>query len=148
MIFIVSGFVFLDDKLLLIFHKKMQTWLPVGGHVEQNESFDDALLREIKEEVNLNVEILDPYRLNKCYPNVFPLHRPFFMHTGLENGLSKTWINYICIAKNIDGISLRDNEVASYALFTKKKAIMATKIPLLKSVIDEAFLLILTNTER
>ncbi len=34
-------------------------WLPVGGHIEQNETPDEALLREIKEETNLDVELLN-----------------------------------------------------------------------------------------
>jgi len=40
-------------RALLLFHKKLQTWLPPGGHVEPNELPDDAALREIYEETGV-----------------------------------------------------------------------------------------------
>jgi len=40
-------------KFLLLKHKKAQQWLPGGGHVEENEYPIDALIRELREELNL-----------------------------------------------------------------------------------------------
>lgn len=51
--FVVSGFTFLRGKLLLISHKKLQTLLPPGGHIELGELPDDALKREMEEETGL-----------------------------------------------------------------------------------------------
>ena len=53
--FAASGFVINPEetKVLLIFHKKLNKWLIPGGHVNKNESPDEAVLREIKEEVGL-----------------------------------------------------------------------------------------------
>lgn len=56
--FVVAGYIFDNDNILLIHHKKLGLWLPVGGHINENETPDDALLREIKEETNLDVKIL------------------------------------------------------------------------------------------
>lgn len=42
------------SKMLLIYHKGLNKWLPPGGHVEQNESPDLAVLREIREETGLH----------------------------------------------------------------------------------------------
>lgn len=55
---VVAGYTFHKDKILLIHHKKLGLWLPVGGHINENETPDDALLREIREETNLDVKIL------------------------------------------------------------------------------------------
>ncbi|MBS3077685.1 NUDIX domain-containing protein [Candidatus Pacearchaeota archaeon] len=56
---VVTGFIFNEsNEILLIHHNKLNLWLPVGGHIEQNETPDEALLREIKEETNLDVEIV------------------------------------------------------------------------------------------
>ncbi|MDP3763648.1 MAG: NUDIX domain-containing protein [bacterium] len=49
-----------DNKVLLIFHKKLQSWLPIGGHVELNEDAEEALMREIQEECGLKVTLLSP----------------------------------------------------------------------------------------
>ena len=53
-----SVFIVNDDKVFLVFHKKQQSWLPVGGHVELNEDAEEALVREIREESGLSVTIL------------------------------------------------------------------------------------------
>lgn len=49
-----------SNKALLIFHKKLQSWLPIGGHVELNEDAEEALMREIEEECGLDVVLLGP----------------------------------------------------------------------------------------
>ena len=54
---VVAGYIFSKDKVLLIHHKKLDLWLPVGGHIEKNETPDEALLREIKEEIGIDVRI-------------------------------------------------------------------------------------------
>lgn len=56
--FAVNALIIYNDKVLLVHHKKLNKWLPVGGHVELDEDTDQALLREIKEECGLDVEIL------------------------------------------------------------------------------------------
>lgn len=44
-------------KVLLHQHKKHQLWLPIGGHIEKNELPTEALLREVKEETSLDIEL-------------------------------------------------------------------------------------------
>src|SRR3989344_4366051 len=56
---VVGGYIFKDNKVLLIHHKKLDLWLPPGGHIEENEIPDNALRREIREEVGINVHILN-----------------------------------------------------------------------------------------
>ena len=46
-----------NQKVLLIFHKKLKKWLFVGGHIELDEDPEEALLREIKEECGLEVTV-------------------------------------------------------------------------------------------
>ena len=46
-----------EGKFLFIRHKKLQKWLPPGGHIDENEIPDIAALREVKEETSLNVEL-------------------------------------------------------------------------------------------
>lgn len=55
---VVAGCVVKDDKVLLVWHKKHNEWLPPGGHIEQNESPNDAVLREVMEETGLDVRFV------------------------------------------------------------------------------------------
>ncbi|MBI3619133.1 NUDIX domain-containing protein [Candidatus Peregrinibacteria bacterium] len=45
-------------RTLLLWHKRLQRWMPPGGHIDQNETPEDAAKRECKEETGMNVEII------------------------------------------------------------------------------------------
>lgn len=46
----VSAYLIHNDSVLLIHHKALQMWLPLGGHIEPTEDPEEALFREIEEE--------------------------------------------------------------------------------------------------
>ncbi len=46
-----------DNKVLLRMHDKYKKWLGVGGHVELDEDPNQAVVREVKEEVGLDVKL-------------------------------------------------------------------------------------------
>ncbi|MBQ8872293.1 MAG: NUDIX domain-containing protein [Bacilli bacterium] len=53
--------IFIDDKIALIYRNKFENIyysLP-GGGVEENETLEEATIREVKEELNLDVEVLE-----------------------------------------------------------------------------------------
>jgi 8-oxo-dGTP pyrophosphatase MutT (NUDIX family) len=56
--FTVAIFVVHDGKILLIHHRKLAKWLPLGGHIELDEDPEQAALREAREESGLDVELL------------------------------------------------------------------------------------------
>lgn len=58
--FCVSVYVYDENekKVLLVKHKKMGLWVQPGGHVEPNESMEEAAVREVYEETGLKVELL------------------------------------------------------------------------------------------
>jgi 8-oxo-dGTP pyrophosphatase MutT (NUDIX family) len=56
--FTVAIFVVHDGKVLLIHHRKLDRWLPLGGHIELDEDPEQAALREAKEESGLDVDLL------------------------------------------------------------------------------------------
>ncbi len=59
------------NRVLLRMHEKYHMWLAVGGHIELDEDPNKALMREVKEEVGLDIEMIVPPRDSNpdFYPN-------------------------------------------------------------------------------
>ncbi|MGA2800256.1 MAG: NUDIX domain-containing protein [Candidatus Micrarchaeaceae archaeon] len=55
--FTAEVFVVYGNKVLLRKHDKYKIWLSVGGHIELNEDPNQAAIREVKEEVGLNITL-------------------------------------------------------------------------------------------
>lgn len=68
---VVIGIVNINGKLLMIERVKDEgalLWAFPGGKVEDGETLEDACIREIKEETNINVKILAKLG-NRIHPN-------------------------------------------------------------------------------
>jgi len=65
----VCGLIFKEKKILFLKRASSDefasrgAWTFPGGRVKHNEAPDNAILREIKEETNLDVEILRPLKI-------------------------------------------------------------------------------------
>ena len=79
--YVVETFVVFENKVLLRFHDKYNIWLSVGGHVELNEDPNEAAIREVKEEVGLDIVLYDKLmsfkKSDERYKELIP---PFFMN--------------------------------------------------------------------
>lgn len=67
----VQGYCFYKDKLVIVYSESKGYWNLPGGGVEEGESIEQALVREIKEETNMRVismrvigyqDLTDPHR--------------------------------------------------------------------------------------
>ncbi len=47
-----------QNRTLLLWHKRLNRWMPPGGHVDESESPEETAQRECKEETGLDVEII------------------------------------------------------------------------------------------
>jgi len=56
--FTVAIFVVHEDRVLIIHHRALNKWLPLGGHIELDEDPEQAALREAREESGLEVELV------------------------------------------------------------------------------------------
>lgn len=71
--FTATGFVVRNGRTLLHWHKRLQQWMPPGGHMEPDEDPVQAVLREIREETGLACEVIPRSRaLSFLYPEQLP----------------------------------------------------------------------------
>lgn len=61
--FTVAVFVVHEGRVLLHFHKKLNRWLPPGGHIEPNELPDEAAVREVLEETGVRCTLTGGTRM-------------------------------------------------------------------------------------
>ncbi|KKR31333.1 MAG: MutT/nudix family protein [Parcubacteria group bacterium GW2011_GWF2_39_8b] len=51
----VHSYCFYNNKLVIVGHGKDNNWTPPGGAIEKGETYEEASIREIKEESNMKV---------------------------------------------------------------------------------------------
>lgn len=75
--FTATVYIIQDNKVLLIFHKKLNKWLPPGGHLDENELPCEGAIREAKEETGLDIELIleENIWINRWNARSFP--RPY-----------------------------------------------------------------------
>ena len=90
--FTVAIFVVSDGKVLLVHHRQLDKWLPLGGHIELDEDPEMAAYREAREESGLEVELIgerpptsEPGTRALIAPRFLDIHRinPTHEHIGL-----------------------------------------------------------------
>jgi 8-oxo-dGTP pyrophosphatase MutT (NUDIX family) len=81
--FTVSIFIVQNRKVLFIFHKQLQRWLPIGGHIELEEHPEQAAVREAKEESGLDVELVGERPPIQKDSGFVPLLAPDYMDMHL-----------------------------------------------------------------
>ena len=99
--FVVEAFIVYENKVLLIHHKKLNKWLPIGGHIELNEDPDEALFREVEEECGLEIEILNKKPAIESEGTKF-LYTPLFLDIH-EISETHKHIGFIYFAKSKSG---------------------------------------------
>ena len=72
--FLSTVYIVKDGKVLLTWNKKINNWVPPGGHIEQNELPCESVIREAKEESGLNIELVSPKDKAETENIIQPVH--------------------------------------------------------------------------
>jgi ADP-ribose pyrophosphatase YjhB (NUDIX family) len=117
--FTVSALIINDDKVLLVYHKKLDVWLYPGGHVEENENPDEALHREVKEETGLDIEIISDKdeSLSDKNDDVTSLHLPYAVLCELVGHHYHNDLIYLCKIKKKSELKFNENESSGIGFF-------------------------------
>jgi len=116
----VNAIVVRDNKILLIKREDLKIWALPGGLVEEKESLKKAIIREVKEETNIDIK---PLSITGIYVRTIPF---------LEDILFVYKCQYVGSNKKP---SLESPEVN---WFTRKKSLKITPA-FVKTIIKDAF---------
>lgn len=148
--FTASAFVFHKGKVLLIEHKKLDTWLYPGGHIEPNETPDEAVHRELKEEVGIDISFIDNRDVSLGDENVVVLHKPFTILCELIDTPNDKHYHidmiYIC-KSNTDLIKINENEVKNVGWFSYDDFQHLNLFPNFRILLERVFKLYNYNQE-
>lgn len=75
--FVATVYIIEDDRVLLVYHRKLCKWLAPGGHLNPNETPPEGARREVREETGLEIEFIPQENIwiNRWNANSF--ERPF-----------------------------------------------------------------------
>lgn len=75
-----AGHLIVDGKIMLIKHKKLQSWMSPGGHIDENELPHQAAEREFFEETGLKVKAISSQELDLDFGEAEVLPYPLMVH--------------------------------------------------------------------
>lgn len=85
-----------DNKVLLVYEKNMNFGGFPKGHMEKEENEIETALREVKEEVGIDVKINNKKR--------------YVLNYNIRNEIDKTTVLYVAVPKN-DKIIMQESEI-------------------------------------
>ena len=106
---IVGGFVFYQNFVLFVKHKKLGIWIHPAGHLEADESFDQGLKREINEETGLTISIISAIKNDLTDSKIASLAIPFSIH--MKN--NEIRLDYVCVSEEKE-VSINSKELLDF----------------------------------
>ena len=85
-----------NEKVLLVYEKNRNFWGFPKGHMEEGENEIDTALREVKEEVGLEVEI--------------DIKKRYTLNYIIRDEIDKTTVLYIAVPKN-ENLEMQESEI-------------------------------------
>ncbi len=107
--FTAEVFIVYQDKVLLRQHDKYKKWLSVGGHIELDENPNQAAVREVKEEVGLDVILYNEQHFTQN-PECKELIPPYFMNIHRINDVHQHVTLVYFARSNTDQLILCEDE--------------------------------------
>ena len=130
--FTATAFVVANGRTLLHWHKKLQQWMPPGGHLLPDEDPVSGTLREVREETGLRVELLPlTHRYDFDRPQQLAAPQAILLETSAEAGEPHQHIDLIYFARPVEGEALRPlPEIDSWRWVTEEELANREMLPL------------------
>ena len=122
----------INKKILLVYHNEFERWVQPGGHIEKNETPEEAVSREVWEETGVKIRLLGER---------FPREQDFIRPLGIQKNRTisgKIHIDIIYPAVPINEIDHidADNDVQKIGWFTRNELERIKVFPDIKITMD------------
>lgn len=122
----------LTKKILLIMHKKNKKWTQPGGHIEDDETPEEAALREAYEETGLKISII-----GERFPREEDYIRPLGIQKNRKiNGDLIIDIIYVAVPNNDNEPVVLKQEATDVGWFTREELDHIDCFPDIKITMD------------
>ncbi len=107
-----------SNRVLLNWNKNLQTWIPIGGHIDKGESPIDAIQREVEEEVGFDFTLYGDFR-KEGGVEIVKLHK-FQIEEVPHHGHHMNFV-FFGVCKDHDSSVLITDEGEKLRWFSKKE---------------------------
>lgn len=108
-----------------------------GGHLQENELFIEGLVREINEETNLNIKVINTGHLELKNSQPAPLIITSKIIPA-EN-IQLQILEYLCLVDDLSTFRINNQEISDYRWLTKEETNNSDLTDNLKEIILKAF---------
>lgn len=132
--FCASAFVINPEnkKILLVKHHLYDRWVQPGGHIEDNETPEEAAMREVYEETGLKIKLL-----GERFPREDDLIRPLGIQCNRkDNGDRHFDFLYAAVPNDLDSELVISNESFDIGWFSRKELENMKVFPDVKITMD------------
>lgn len=136
---VIMGYVFYQNRLLLVKHKKSGTFMSCGGHLKDNESFIDCLKREIREETGLEISVLSAYKNELSEP------LPLTVNSKIIDNKKVLIFEYLCKTDDIGCLRIKKDELIDHIWLSENEIEEHVLRPIVKQIAKKAFDVMKTN---
>lgn len=127
-----------DGRILLVKHASHKPYTLPGGHVKENETFQEALIREVREELDVVVELVGLVTIYR-EPNIHSLPAPVrvrMIEFVNDRGPQRNYEEYFLAHLVTGTISPQASEIASFDWFSLDQIRVMSEVEIYSSIQD------------
>jgi len=121
--FVATVYIIQQQKVLLILHRKLNKWLPPGGHLDPNETPSEGARREVREETGVEIEFIKQENIWIEHWNASSFERPYLCLVeeipAYKDTSAHQHIDFVYLARPVGGIEKQNvNEIDDMRWFS------------------------------
>lgn len=121
-----------DKKILLVHHKGFNMWVQPGGHIDADETFEEAAMREAYEETGVKVKLL-----GRRFPREDDFVKPLGIQKNRNNkGILHIDVIYAAVPVNNVEIDCETSEIHNARWFSREELDEIPVFPDIKITMD------------